>query len=293
MIMVDHQIREAVHTGSLGIENFADEGIQPATYDMRIGEHLYSATAAEPEKPISLALNGHTYRIPPYGQVILLTHETLRLPKNIAGRFGLTSSLTRKGLFASAGPQVDPGFEGKLFVTISNQTPVSHIVAYLDKFLSIEFNKLEVEPDRGYAGPYQGKRDVSPDIIRDLVVRSEGFNLNQIQTQFTEFSSHIKEWSDFVRRADEFISIMSKHTEALERIASLPHTQLVSREPEISTTRRVSIKRAMTEILKLFRERKQLFYSDIAEALNLDFATVIEACEQLQRQGLIEGDQNG
>jgi shikimate kinase len=65
--------------------------------------------------------------------------------------------------------------------------------------------------------------------------------------------------------------------------------QLVSREPEISTTRKVSIKKAMTEILQLFRERKQLFYSDIAEALNLDFSTVIEACDRLQRQNLIEG----
>ena len=48
----------------------------------------------------------------------------------------------------------------------------------------------------------------------------------------------------------------------------------------------------MSEVLELFRQKKRLFYSDIAEALRLDFATVIKACEELKRQGLIEGDRD-
>ena len=146
-IMVDYQIRDAVQKGRLGIENFSDEGVQPASYDLRIGSQLYSASAKEPDRPIQLDKDGGAFRIPPYGQIVLLTHETLELPKNIVGRFGLTSSLTRKGLFASAGPQVDPGFKGKLFVSLWNQTPVSHVISYLDKFLSIEFQQLEAKPE--------------------------------------------------------------------------------------------------------------------------------------------------
>ena len=77
MIMVDHQIREAVRVGTLGIENFVEEGIQPASYDMRIGDRLYSATASEPDRPINLALNGHAYRIPPYGQVVVVAGQEI------------------------------------------------------------------------------------------------------------------------------------------------------------------------------------------------------------------------
>jgi dCTP deaminase len=289
MILVDYQIREAVRSGALTIENFSDDGIQPASYDMRIGDRLYSASAAEPEKPIDLATNGHAYRIPPYGQVVLLTHETLKLPRNMVGRFGLTSSLTRKGLSASAGPQVDPGYEGKLFVTLWNQTPVSHMIEYLDKFLSIEFNQLEKEPEHTYSGPYQGRRDVSSDILRDLVVRAEGFNLNQMQSQFTALASHLEEWSAFVKRADTFIAMMEKHNEIMEKLVNAPQMQLAANGPLPITTRRTSIKRAMAEILELFKTNRQLFYSDIAEALNLDFATVIEACDRLQKEGRIEG----
>ena len=54
--------------------------------------------------------------------------------------------------------------------------------------------------------------------------------------------------------------------------------------------RKASHKDATKEILELFRERGRLYYSDIAEALNLDFATVIRACNELEKQGLIEGN---
>src|ERR1700722_16398514 len=67
MILVDHQIRDAVRSNYLGIE----DGIQPASYDLRIGAHLYSSTEREPDKPIDLGKNGGVYRIPPYGQVVL------------------------------------------------------------------------------------------------------------------------------------------------------------------------------------------------------------------------------
>jgi deoxycytidine triphosphate deaminase len=108
MIMVDHQIREAVRAGTLGIENFVEEGIQPASYDMRIGDRLYSATASEPDRPINLGVNGHAYRIPPYGQVVLLTHETLRLPTNMVGRFGLTSKPYAQGALRLGWPTDRP-----------------------------------------------------------------------------------------------------------------------------------------------------------------------------------------
>lgn len=290
MILVDHQIRDAVRDDYLGIENFSEDGIQPASYDLRIGAHLYSSTEREPDKPIDLGKNGGVYRIPPYGQVVLLTHETLKMPSDVVGRFGLTSSFTRKGLFASAGPQVDPGYEGKLFVSLWNQTPVSHVVAYLDKFLSIEFQKLESKPEKLYHGPYQGRRDISREMLQDLL-QNEGFNLTQMQTQFTELSKHVKEWSSLATRVDEFLEKMTRHTEALENLAK--HSGQVNLlSPAPLPTRQVDINTAMEEILVLFRQKKHLFYSDIADALNLDFATVIEACEKLKESDLIEGDDN-
>jgi deoxycytidine triphosphate deaminase len=73
MILVDHQIRDAVTRGELGIGNFERESVQPASYDLRIGPLVYSAASTEPDRPIDISRNGGPYRIPPYGNVLLMT----------------------------------------------------------------------------------------------------------------------------------------------------------------------------------------------------------------------------
>ena len=185
---------------------------------------------------------------------------------------------------------VDPGFKGKLFVSLWNQTPVSHVIGYLDKFLSIEFQHLDVEPQHAYEGPYQGRREIGPEILKDLL-RSEGFNLNQMQSQFTELAQHVKEWSALAARFDEFLTKMTQHNEVLERLATSTGGEVVpASRGALLPARSITIEDAMKEILSLFREKRSLHYSDLADALNLDFATVIDACARLQEQGLIEGD---
>lgn len=51
MVMVDHQIRDAVTRGELGIENFDPGLVQPASYDLRVGPLVYSATSPNPARP--------------------------------------------------------------------------------------------------------------------------------------------------------------------------------------------------------------------------------------------------
>src|SRR6266511_1819077 len=94
MILVDRQIREAVNNGHIGIENFDERFVQPASYDLRIGPLIYSPSSPHPDVPIDLSHNGGAHRIPPYGTVLLETYEILRLPTDTIGRFGLQSYLS-------------------------------------------------------------------------------------------------------------------------------------------------------------------------------------------------------
>ncbi|ALA60177.1 dCTP deaminase domain-containing protein [Nitrospira moscoviensis] len=289
MILVDHQIRDAVRDGKLGIENFSEDLVQPASYDLRIGNLVYSPSSSHPDQPVNLSENGRAYRIPPYGTALLMTHETLTIPINMIGRFGLQSRYARRGLIASTGPQVDPGYKGKLSVSLLNLTPASHVISYLDPFLSIEFHSLDETPDRPYHGPYQNMKAIGPEILEDLV-RLEGVNLAQMQSQFTELTQHVQEWTSLARRFDDFLNEMRRQTAAFEEFARriTDSEQQAPRE-----VRQISQKQAMEEVLELFRTRGRLYYSDIAEALRLDFSTVIQACEALERQGFIEGGSYG
>ena len=203
MILVDSQIKELVDSNELGIKHFSEKYLQPATYDLRIGPSIY-LPGENPEKAISISQNGGFHKLAPYQNVVLMTYETLRIPEKIAGRFGLKSGYTRRGLIASAGPQVDPGFKGKLLVTVYNFSAAPYILRYKKPFLSIEFHALDRAPQKTYDGPYQNKEEITPEIVEDLLC-FEGLNLSQMQTQFTELLEHVKAWSQFATRIDEFL----------------------------------------------------------------------------------------
>jgi dCTP deaminase len=289
MILVDRQIHEAVKSREIGIKNFSTACVQPASYDLRIGPLIYSSQTDPLDKPIDLSSNGGAYRLPPYGHAILMTYETLSLPPKIIGRFGLKSGFARRGLLASTGPQVDPGFKGKLFISLLNLFPRSQVLRYKDPFLSIEFHTLDEAPEKTYEGPYQKREDISPEILEDLI-QLEGLNLSQVQSQFSELAQHVKQWSALASRFDEFLADMKEHTKAIDALTRQLPSAVRSGSPSEKEiyAREISLDEAIEEITELFSEKIQLFYSDIAEALHLDYSTVVEACRQLQKKGLIE-----
>lgn len=284
MILVDHQLRVAIKEGKLGT-NFEEEFIQPASYDLRIGANVYTSDSLD--RPTDLSRNGGAHRIPPYAIAVLQTYETFDMPDDWVGRFGLKSSFARRGLFASTGPQVDPGFKGKLIISLMNQTNRSHVIGYKEEFLTIEFNKLEFRPDQTYHGPYQHREDVGPEILSDLV-RLEGMDLTQMQMQFTELTQHVKEWSNLASRFDEFLKVMNDMNQLTQKVLAERRTQPI--EPEVVEARDIPIEQAKREILEFFEKHpdEDVYYGDIAEELQLSYSSVIEAFEELKSDGNIE-----
>ncbi|HJT35114.1 MAG TPA: hypothetical protein VJ783_24010 [Pirellulales bacterium] len=294
MILVDRRIREAIKKGELG-DDFDEEYVQPASYDLRIGTNVYSPHSKNPDKPYDLSSNGGHYRLGPYDLVMLQTYEFLRMPKNLVGRIGLQSRHARKGLVASVGPQVDPGFAGRLFVTLQNSTNASQLIQFKETFLTIEYTQLEEQPDDTYQGPYQNRREIGADVLADLL-RLEGLSLNQMQGQFSELALHVKEWERLAGRFDEFLRMMGETAKQAQELQNLV-VQLASdrvSEDRIVEARRLSPKEAQKQVMEFFQQHagQDVYYSDIMEALNLDSATVIAACKSLQENKLIEPKNN-
>ncbi len=292
-ILIDRKIRQAIADGLFG-QGFDPDYVQPASYDLRIGPKIYDPTLETPDKSFDVTRNGGGYTLPRYGLIIVETYETLTMPRDYLGRIGLQSRLARKGVLASCGPQVDPGFDGKLFVTLQNCTNAAQAIGYLQTFLTIEFIKLDEAPDRTYQGPYQHRKSLSPDVLADLV-RFEGPSLSQMQREFGELRQHVKEWSNLAASFDVFLRQMSEmnkqgaeNRRQIEELTKLLVQDRVAQEPyEI---RNVSAAEAEQEILEHFRQHKgeNAYYSDVAEALKLSLETVVRAFESLKTKGLIE-----
>jgi dCTP deaminase len=117
--MSDGEIRSAVDNGELGISDFADHCLQPASYDLRIGSPSLRSgdtTEIDVERERSIVLNA--------GQFALMnTYESVKLPADIAGHIGVRSYYTREGMILLAGLQIDPGFEGHLVLGVYNASP--------------------------------------------------------------------------------------------------------------------------------------------------------------------------
>lgn len=180
-------IEKLVKSEVLGIEPFYSDGIQPASYDLRLGTTILVTPIRRGEegRPIDLDKErGKQYMIRPGEFVAVLTEERLSLPDDICGRFGVKSSLARKGLVAFGGIQIDPGFVGRLAISLFNVGPEDIELKLGEPTFTVEFHRLE-EPTKNPYGSdpqkhtYQGQTDFPPD-QRDFIINAHTTSLAEI-----------------------------------------------------------------------------------------------------------------
>lgn len=186
MILNNEQIVAAYRKGDIVIEPFAEDQVQAATYDLRVGEQ--GATTSS-KKVINIRENGYLLLNP--GDFATVTAlEIIRLGPQYAARFGLRSKFARKGLIATTGPQIDPGYHGRLIIGITNLTPKPATLAYQDDFLSVEFHRLSEPSTKPYSGPYQDKLTLGPEEI-EAITESEGMALSEMLTTLRALSANV------------------------------------------------------------------------------------------------------
>lgn len=133
------------------LENARHENIQGASYDLSLGDEYYSGGRIQKltdETPFLL--------IEPYDYAIATSKENVNFPRDICGRFDLSVGLFCQGVILSNGPQVDPGFKGKLFCLLFNTSNAPVVLKQGQHYATLEFNKL-IEPTPPYEGRYQSK----------------------------------------------------------------------------------------------------------------------------------------
>ena len=141
--------------------------MEPASYDLRVGAQAATSSSRE---VTNLATKGFV-EVKPGDFVIVSTLETIQLDDRHVGRFGLTSSHARRGLIATVGPQIDPGFRGRLTIGLTNLSTKPITVAYRDAFLTVEFHRLDQPVERPYSGQYQNRVELAPEDIRSVMER--------------------------------------------------------------------------------------------------------------------------
>lgn len=166
-VLTDTELREAIEAGDIELSPLGEESVQPASYDLRLGEKAIVTKALEIEKlrerveddteavETNVADAG-SISVPAGAFALLVTKERVRFSAQHAGHLGLRSYLARKGVQLLAGLQVDPGFEGYLVLGLANLSPRSVHISYEEPVATLEIQRLNRPAAKPYSGQYAG-----------------------------------------------------------------------------------------------------------------------------------------
>jgi dCTP deaminase len=186
VILNAQQIVAAQGSGEISIDPFDEAQVQAATYDLRVGEQGGTTSA---KRVVNIKDQGYI-SLQPGDFAVVTVLETIKLGAQYAARFGLRSKYARKGLIATTGPQIDPGYRGRLIIGVTNLTPKTITLPYGDDFLSVEFHRLQEPSSKPYCGPYQDRLVLGPEEI-EAITESEGMALSEVLTTLRSLSSNV------------------------------------------------------------------------------------------------------
>jgi dCTP deaminase len=184
--MTDTEIRDALTAGEIELEPLSEESLQPASYDLRLGDKAIITRSLDIERikdrienddapEVDVAAEG-SISIPAGAFALIVTKERVRLSPQHAGHIGLRSYFARKGLLLLAGLQVDPGFDGHLVLGLANLSPRSVYLHHEEAIATLEIHRLARPVAQQYVGTYAGKQ------IRPGIPRADADYLRTIET---------------------------------------------------------------------------------------------------------------
>ena len=133
MLLSSSVIRSRLADGTLGITPFAEDSLQPASYDLRCAED-------------TVLWKGELSLIP--------SMEFISLPADLAATLWGRSSFGRKGVLLCAG-YIDPGFRGNLTLCMVNMGSEDIPVAKGTRIIQMLIHPVFGDIETAYNGQYQ------------------------------------------------------------------------------------------------------------------------------------------
>ena len=161
MILSDRTIKELLKKKELIIEPITEEQIQPASVDLRLGNHFLNVDENTVEsmtldKEINyVSFNSSEIIIPPHSFLLATTMEYIKLPNYLTAFVEGRSSIGRIGLFIQNAGWVDPGFEGAITLELYNANRLPIKLTEGRRLCQLVFARLDQEAETPYIGKYQ------------------------------------------------------------------------------------------------------------------------------------------
>jgi dCTP deaminase len=164
VIVSDASLRDLLASGQIGVEPLEPHQVQPASIDLRLGDHFLKVDENSVESITLdsrldyLEIRRDEIVIPPNSFLLATTLETVRLPATLTAFVEGRSSVGRIGLFIQNAGWVDPGFEGTITLELYNANRLPIRLQAGRRICQIVFARLDAPCTVPYRGKYQHQR---------------------------------------------------------------------------------------------------------------------------------------
>ena len=172
-ILSDKTIKEYLDKGKIVIDPLKDEKqIQPSSVDMRLGDEfkvfkVIRQPYIDPKDPDEVAeymesttvKEGEAFIIHPNEFALATTYEYVKVPDDLVARVEGRSSMGRLGvtMHVTAG-YIDPGFEGRITLEISNIGAMPVALYPGQRVCQIVFETMTTPSERPYGHPERNSK---------------------------------------------------------------------------------------------------------------------------------------
>lgn len=200
-------IIEAHKNNELEISPFREDQCKSASYDLNLGGVLQAGKGTvELQRGQDFLLEGGSW-------ALLMSEEVLHLPIKLCATYGVRHSIAARGLIWFGGPQVDPGYRGKLFLAAYNPTLEPIVLRYGDPTLSIAFHELV-----GDAEPYKGRNQDLMNFPSWMVERMMKMKVKNLSEAFQSAEDRERIAKSQIEDIEQFRSTIQLFKDELKRV---------------------------------------------------------------------------
>lgn len=195
----------------------SDTNISSASYDLSLDkEHLRAGVEIKESDVVT---------IDSFDYVVVIAKESVNIPKNICGTFDLSVSMFCRGILLSNGPQIDPGYCGRLLCLLFNTSSKEFSMQPNQGFhyATIQFQGLTTSTNKPYDGKWNRKKSVKDYIVKyvDKGMSDRVRSITSLEDQISILSKYTTEHDNTHKHSQLAVLGLSGIALAVTIIASL------------------------------------------------------------------------
>jgi len=157
--LVDFELQQLAAQGLLIDQGYSANCVKQACYELRASNIVYEA--ASPDENKRKVMQGAPYILRPGTFATVIVIEHLSLPPFIMGRILMKGQLVSIGI-QPVNTYADPGFQGRLGITLYNASQRYIAVTAGQPIAKIEFSRLPHPVQQPYAGQHGYETQIWP-----------------------------------------------------------------------------------------------------------------------------------